>query len=223
MWSTPTHLGSAVDAITATTWNFYRSTQCTLTPTYRARNNGILLYSPGAYRGDGLARLYNDGQNYKAGGQALSTGTDGDNLSGYTIGLANQLEGSRNNPQTVTFNVTCSTYLLKTEQEGLTKAQVPALAANPDSARVMPMEGMVVADAESSNWDATHNESSRRVRSSRSISCSRAPRPRGARPLPWRSGIRGTTAAVRIRGIAFIQIGLSAPPRIRSRAMAPSP
>lgn len=173
MWSTPALVGSGSDG--STTSYYFRATRCTLTPTYTdsaARPNGILLYEPGAYRGDGLARLVNNGANYLAGGTPIANTLTGNYRSGYTIGLANQYEGWRGatpgvdgiqgvdvgDAGIVSFRVACNTYLFKTTTSTLTKSSLEGMYQDTSVARRMTMVGMVVADVESSNWDSTHHE-----------------------------------------------------------------
>ncbi|WP_223907275.1 CshA/CshB family fibrillar adhesin-related protein [Actinomyces capricornis] len=133
-WSTPTQ-ASARPA----TW---RASQCTI-----SRNSGnlVLGYEPGSWRGDGLARLYNNGANYSQGNAGRSA------RSGLPIGIANLDRANINNPVTVTFSVSCRTYLIFSE----TQPGQGAIDALPK--REIPMAGMVVADAESSTWDTGRN------------------------------------------------------------------
>ncbi|RRD30737.1 CshA/CshB family fibrillar adhesin-related protein [Actinomyces bowdenii] len=130
-WSTPTRASES-----PVTW---RSSQCTLSEASADLSVG---YDPGTWRGDGLARLYNNGANYSNGQSGRST------RSGLPIGIATNGRSSPANPQTLTFTVSCRTYLVFSEAQP-DQATIEALPK-----REIPMAGMVVADAESSNWDA---------------------------------------------------------------------
>ncbi|WP_350337763.1 MULTISPECIES: CshA/CshB family fibrillar adhesin-related protein [unclassified Actinomyces] len=90
------------------------------------------------------------------------------------MGLANQREGRGRSgysweaswgttddpgtPGIVTFSVSCETYLFRTGNDSLTKADLPSLMGDSSNYRKLPMEGMVVADAESSSWTTRNRE-----------------------------------------------------------------
>ncbi|MDO5065500.1 MAG: CshA/CshB family fibrillar adhesin-related protein, partial [Actinomyces bowdenii] len=130
-WSTPTRASESPSA--------WRSSQCSVSEVSTGVSVG---YEPGSWSGDGLARLYNNGANYTNGQSGRST------RSGLPIGIATNGRSSPANPETVTFTVSCRTYLVFSEAQP-DQATIEALPK-----REIPMAGMVVADAESSNWDA---------------------------------------------------------------------
>lgn len=139
-WTTPTNIGTGL----------WRATRCTVDAISgtggtssggSATKSGVYAYTPGEWRGDGLARLYNDGTNFVAG-NARGSDTSG----GLRIALANYLYGGNNSPATVNFTVKCDTYVIP-------GASTPVLDKGTSTADMtaLPMSGMVVADAESNN------------------------------------------------------------------------
>lgn len=138
-WTTPTNVGTG----------FWRASRCSVrvdsgsggtTGMGAVRQPGVFAYTPGEWRGDGLARLYNNAVNYTAG--AL---TGSDTSGGLRIALAGFQYGS-NGATTVDFTVNCATYLIES-------AQSPSLSpgAIPSGATQIPLAGIVVADGESNN------------------------------------------------------------------------
>ena len=139
VWSTPSRISG----------DMWRTSRCTLSnvhttavgknetglPTDRGLSVG---YRPGNWMGDGLSHLYNDGTNYTAGVAKKPYATS----SNLPLGIANLRDSS-----TQQFQIECSAYLV-------TSASQPAksqLEHFPNKVEV-PMEGMVVADAEASSW-----------------------------------------------------------------------
>lgn len=139
-WTTPTSIGSG----------FWRASHCSVVVTSGSggttgqppiKEPGVYAYTPGEWRGDGLARVYNNGENYVNGVKKAGHDTSG----GLRIGLAGFQYGD-NGAATVDFTVNCSTYLIPS-------ASTPTLTPGvvPTGATVIPLAGMVVADAESNN------------------------------------------------------------------------
>ena len=140
-WSTPTQVSSDI-------WRTSRCTISNVITTNAGKNEPKLTthkgieveYNTGNWRGDGLARLYNDGSNYSNG---VATGNNF--RSNMLIGIANLQDSA-----THQFQVDCKAYLV-TSSAKPTKNQLDALPNKVE----LPMEGMVFADAESSNWQGT--------------------------------------------------------------------
>ena len=140
-WSTPSQISS----------DLWRTSRCTISDvrtTATGRDNprltthaGIQVeYRPGSWRGDGLARLYNDGTNYTAG-VAKNPGITSSNLP---LGIVNLQDAS-----THQFKIDCQAYIVTSP----TQPRKADLENLPNKIEV-PMEGMVFADAEASNWSA---------------------------------------------------------------------
>ncbi|MDO4244348.1 MAG: CshA/CshB family fibrillar adhesin-related protein [Actinomyces sp.] len=127
-WSTPQQVGTG----------YWRTTQCTITVdgTY-----AVGRYEPGAWAGDALARLYNNGVNYTGGVRK-----SGVTASGLLIGLQNVTRAT-----TSTFRLACTAYIVQwTGSNAPSEAQISAAPKTR-----MPAVGMVVADAESSNFSSS--------------------------------------------------------------------
>ena len=140
-WSTPSQISS----------DLWRTSRCTISDvrtTAAGRNDpkltthaGIQVeYKPGSWWGDGLARLYNDGRNYSAG-VAKNPNVTSSNLP---LGIANLQDAS-----THQFKIDCQAYVVTSS----TQPRKADLENFPNKTEV-PMEGMVFADAEASNWSA---------------------------------------------------------------------
>ena len=140
-WSTPSQISS----------DLWRTSRCTISDvrtTAAGRNDpkltthaGIQVeYKPGSWWGDGLARLYNDGRNYSAG-VAKNPNVTSSNLP---LGIANLQDAS-----THQFKIDCQAYVVTSS----TQPRKADLENLPNKTEV-PMEGMVFADAEASNWSA---------------------------------------------------------------------
>ncbi|QWW19267.1 hypothetical protein I6B53_09215 [Schaalia sp. 19OD2882] len=141
VWSTPTAMATGL----------WRSSKCTVSEvsttyvdpaTGATVNAGLTLgYVPGTWRGDGLARLYNNSVNYDNG--VRSTGSYS---SGLPIGIANAQRGVNDVSANAYFKVQCDTYVIESPARP-TKAALDNLPKT-----LLPMAGMVYADAEASNW-----------------------------------------------------------------------
>ena len=137
-WSTPTRVSD-------TLWRTSRCTISNVTTTNEGQNEPRLTthkgieveYNTGNWRGDGLAHLYNDGTNYSGG---VPTNTN--SRSNLLIGIENLQHSS-----THQFQVDCKTYIV----DSSTKPAKSQLESLPNKVE-LPMEGMVFADAEASNW-----------------------------------------------------------------------
>ena len=137
-WSTPTQVSD-------TLWRTSRCTISNVVTTVEGNNEPRLTthkgieveYNTGNWQGDGLSRLYNDGTNYSGG-----VSTNSSKRSNLLIGIENLQHGS-----THQFQVDCKTYIV----ESSTKPAKSQLDDLPNKVE-LPMEGMVFADAESSNW-----------------------------------------------------------------------
>ena len=140
-WSTPSQISS----------DLWRTSRCTISDvrtTAAGRNDpkltthaGIQVeYKPGSWWGDGLARLYNDGRNYSAG-VAKNPNVTSSNLP---LGIANLQDAS-----THQLKIDCQAYVVTSS----TQPRKADLENFPNKTEV-PMEGMVFADAEASNWSA---------------------------------------------------------------------
>ena len=137
-WSTPTQVSS----------DMWRTSRCTISNVITTKvgrhesklttHEGIEVeYNTGNWKGDGLARLYNDGSNYSNGVAA------GNNFrSNMLIGISNLQDSS-----THQFQVDCKAYIVSSS----TRPAKNQLDALPNKTEI-PMEGMVFADAEASNW-----------------------------------------------------------------------
>ncbi|WP_315584238.1 CshA/CshB family fibrillar adhesin-related protein [Actinomyces viscosus] len=137
-WSTPTQVSGDI-------WRTSRCTLSNVITTSVGRNEaglttrrGITVeYNTGNWRGDGLARLYNNGANYRNG---VPTGRL--TQSNLPIGIGNLQDSS-----TQQFQVDCRSYLVTSS----TRPDKSRLESLPNKVE-LPMEGMVFADAEASNW-----------------------------------------------------------------------
>ncbi|WP_167146906.1 CshA/CshB family fibrillar adhesin-related protein [Actinomyces sp. ZJ308] len=137
-WSTPTQISDDM-------WRTSRCTISNIITTEVGRNNSRLTtrrgieveYNTGNWQGDGLARLYNDGSNYNNG---VAKGSNF--RSNLLVGIVNLQDSS-----THQFHVDCKAYLVSSS----TKPAKNQLDALPNKVE-LPMEGMVFADAEGSNW-----------------------------------------------------------------------
>lgn len=116
---------------------YWRSIRCEVS----SLRGKMRTYEPGDWKGDALARLYNNGQNYISGNQRPNAGS----RSGLTIGLGNYElgNGRPDGNQEVTFSVSCKAYVINSQAQ-------PQLAKDTDVTpfRKLPLAGMVVADAE---------------------------------------------------------------------------
>ncbi|MDO4257953.1 MAG: CshA/CshB family fibrillar adhesin-related protein [Actinomycetaceae bacterium] len=140
-WSTPTPIAP----------DLYRASHCTIsnvtswtsgaTPDRRATTNAFIKagYQPGSWHKDALARLYNDGTNYSNGVEKPGR-NQRQRHSGLPIGLSTSARITNN------FSIGCRTYIIqsattptKNMLDGLPKQEIA-------------INGVVVADAESSNW-----------------------------------------------------------------------
>ena len=145
-WSSPTQISS----------NLWRTSRCTISdirtvsegyndPPLRTRRGLEIGYDPGTWRGDGLARIYNDGTNYTNSVIKNSANS----RSNMPIGVGNLHQGA-----IMQFKFDCKTYLVNSS----TKPTRDQLESTSDK-RQLPMEGMVFADAEASNWRPDQKES----------------------------------------------------------------
>ena len=139
VWSTPSRISGDKWRTSRCTLSNVRTTAVGKNETGLPTDRGLSVgYYPGNWRGDGLSHLYNDGTNYTAGVAKKPYATS----SNLPLGIANLRDSS-----TQQFQIECSAYLV-------TSASQPAksqLEHFPNKVEV-PMEGMVVADAEASSW-----------------------------------------------------------------------
>lgn len=146
VWSTPTKVIEGY-------WRASRCTMSEVSSRYETRDrngrvtsvnsDGIGLgYESGTWRGDGLARLYNDGRNYRDGELVNNR----QRKSGLAIGMVNVRNGQGGLSANVYAKFDCQSYLV----ESATQPAKNAIDALPK--RKLAMTGMVYADAESPNW-----------------------------------------------------------------------
>lgn len=152
VWSTPTQVAAG----------YWRAAKCSLyvadTHFERVDNKGRVVksndeglqvgYQSGSWRGDGFARLYNNGASY--GNGAHKEGQS--HRSGLDTGLANVQTGEGTTSANAYFQVDCRAYLV----QSVTQPEKAALDSLPK--HEIPVEGFVYADSESSNWVADHYE-----------------------------------------------------------------
>ncbi|VEI17599.1 Predicted outer membrane protein [Actinomyces viscosus] len=143
-WSTPTQVSGDI-------WHTSRCTISNVVTTSVGRNEaglttrrGITVgYNTGTWRGDGLARLYNNGANYRNG-----VATGGSTQSNLLIGVGNLQDSSAQQ-----FQMSCRSYLVTSS----VRPDKSRLESIPNKVE-LPMEGMVFADAEASNWTNASKE-----------------------------------------------------------------
>ena len=138
-WSTPSQVSSDLWRTSRCTVSDVRTTTAGRNDTRLKTHAGIQVeYKPGSWRGDGLARLYNDGKNYAAGVAKNPNITS----SELPLGITNLQDAS-----THQFKIDCQAYIVTSP----TQPRKADLEESPNKIEV-PMEGMVFADAEASNW-----------------------------------------------------------------------